>query len=113
MDVNEETKQDVVVFEVAGRLDSHHSKELDLKLIQSIKEGTMKMILDLHKLEYISSAGIRVLVHCLKEIEKQGGTLFLAALPKPIENVLYITGFSTYFKTFDSTDKALYKFKNF
>jgi anti-sigma B factor antagonist len=112
MDVNQETKKDVTIFEVSGRLDSSQSKDLDFKLVEAIKGGAVKMVLNLHKLEYISSAGIRVLVHCLKEIEKQGGTLYLAALPKPIDNVLYITGFSPYFKTIDSVDRALEKFKN-
>jgi anti-sigma B factor antagonist len=112
VDIKQENKQDVGIFSVAGRLDSSHSKELDFQLIQSINGGTKKMVLDLHKLEYISSAGIRVLVHCLKEIEAKGGELFLAALPKPIENVLYITGFAPYFKTFETLDRAVEKFKN-
>jgi anti-sigma B factor antagonist len=107
MDIREEKKGKATVFSLAGRLDSATSPAVEEKILASIEHGTTDVILDFSSLAYISSAGIRVLVHCHKELEKSHGHIFLAAVPKPIENVLYITGFLPYFKVFDGQEQAL------
>ncbi len=98
MDLQEERKEDATIFSLAGRLDSATASTVEEKIIESIDQGARDIVLDFSSLDYISSAGIRVLVHCHKELEKKNGHIFLAAVPKPIENVLYITGFLPYFK---------------
>lgn len=100
-------KGKAVVFSIEGRLDSNTSPEVEKEIITSISDGAVDVILDFSLLTYISSAGIRVLVHCHKELEKKQGHIFLASVPKPIENVLYITGFLPYFKVFDGKAQAI------
>jgi anti-anti-sigma factor len=107
MDIREEKKGKATVFSLSGRLDSATSPEVDGRILQAIANGADDVILDFSSLDYISSAGIRVLVHCHKELEKKGGHILLAAVPKPIENVLYITGFLPYFKVYDGQTEAL------
>ena len=105
--IREEKKGKATVFNLSGRLDSTTSPMVEEKILASIGSGTEDVILDFSSLTYISSAGIRVLVHCHKELEKKHGHIFLASVPKPIENVLYITGFLPYFKIFDGQDQAI------
>ena len=107
MKVVEEKKGNVTVFLLEGRLDSNTSAEVEKKIIDSISSGVKDIVLDFSALEYISSAGIRVLVHCHKELEKKQGHIYLAAVPKPVENILYITGFLPYFKVFDTPALAV------
>lgn len=107
MEIQEEKKDEAIIFSLKGRLDSATSGQVEEKIIHSIENGTNNVILDFSLLDYISSAGIRVLVHCHKEIEKKHGHIMLASVPKPIENVLYITGFLPYFEVFDGQDQAL------
>lgn len=107
MDIFEEKKGRATVFVLRGRLDSTSSSEVEKKIIHSIENGSKDIVLDCSSLDYISSAGIRVLVHCHKLIEKKHGHIFLAAVPKPIENVLYITGFLPYFKIYDGQSQVL------
>jgi len=107
MDIIEEKKGKATVFALKGRLDSTSSSDVEKKIIDSIEKGSKNVILDFSSLDYISSAGIRVLVHCHKQIEKKHGHIFLAAVPKPIENVLYITGFLPYFKVYDRQSQAI------
>lgn len=106
MNIRENLLKDVKLFEVDGRLDSTTSKILDTQIIQAIEAGEKKIALELQNLEYISSAGIRVLVHCHKHIHKKKGELVLIAVPKSVENVLYITGFLPYFKIFETKSQA-------
>lgn len=107
MRLEEEKKGKITIFSLFGRLDSLTSIEIEKKIIDAIRQGTTGIILDFSSLDYISSAGIRVLIRCHKEIEKNQGHIFLTSLPKPIENVLYITGFLPYFKVFDKQAQAL------
>lgn len=107
MDISEEKKGKATVFLLKGRLDSNTSPVVEKRMIDTIEEGTKDIILDFSALEYISSAGIRVLVHCHKSLEKKGGHIMLAAVPKPIENVLYITGFLPYFHVYEGQAQAL------
>lgn len=107
MEITEEKNEKGVVFRLKGRLDSNSSPEVEKKITDSIDSGTKNVILNFSGLEYISSAGIRVLVHCHKKIEHVKGTVVLCSLGKPIENVLYITGFLPYFKIFENEEKAL------
>lgn len=107
MDMIEEKKGKATVFVLRGRLDSASSTDVEKKIIESIEKGNKDVILDFSSLDYISSAGIRVLVHCHKEIEKMHGHIMLAGVPKPIENVLYITGFLPYFKIYDRQAQAI------
>lgn len=107
MNIIEKKKGKATIFSLQGRLDSNTSPEVEEKIIQSIDQGSKDVVLDFASLDYISSAGIRVLVHCHKEIQKLHGHIYLAAVPKPIENVLYITGFLPYFKVFDQQNQAI------
>ena len=107
IEISQEKKGNVMVFALSGRLDSSTSPGVDNKILDAIEGGAHDVILDFSALDYISSAGIRVLVHCHKELEKKQGNIFLAAVPKPIENVLYITGFLPYFKVYDGQAQAL------
>lgn len=106
MKVVEEKRGKVTVLFLEGRLDSNTSTEVENKILDCISAGSKDVVLDFSSLEYISSAGIRVLVHCHKEFEKQQGHIYLASVPKPVENILYITGFLPYFKVFDSSTHA-------
>jgi len=108
MEITEEKKgKETTVFYLKGRLDSASSSDVEKKIFDSINKGTKDVVLDFSSLDYISSAGIRVLVHCHKELEKKEGHILLSAVPKPIENVLYITGFLPYFKVYDKLSHAL------
>jgi anti-sigma B factor antagonist len=107
MEFHEDKSGEATIFSISGRLDSATAPTVEEKILQSIQNGTRDVILDFSLLDYISSAGIRVLVHCHKELEKKQGHIFLAAVPKPIENVLYITGFLPYFKVYEERSQAL------
>jgi len=107
MKISKEQKGKATIFTLEGRLDSNTSPDVEKEIFNSISQGNKNIVLDFSSLDYISSAGIRVLVHCHKELEKKEGHIFLACVPKPIENVLYITGFLPYFKVFDTQALAL------
>ena len=77
---------------VKGRLDTLTSPELEEQLEPAF-EDTEKMVFDLAELEYISSAGLRVLLAAVKEMNAQGGELTLTKVRPEVMEVFEVTGF--------------------
>lgn len=79
-------------IELAGRLDTNTAPALD-KTITSDLEGTKNLVLNFKRLEYISSAGLRVLLSAQKKMQKIG-TMKLINVREDVMEVFEITGFS-------------------
>lgn len=104
-DVNE-----VKVVAVEGELDLDTSQEAEKQLTQLRESGVKKMLLDLEKLEFISSAGLRVLLATAQEIKAEGGDLRVCNLNETVKEVFDISGFSTLLMCFDNEAKAMVGF---
>ena len=78
-------------FTLIGRLDTLTSPDLEDKL-EEIFEDAEKLIFDLGQLEYISSAGLRVLLGAAQEMDGKG-EMVIRDLTKPVQDVFDVTGF--------------------
>ncbi len=83
--------QDVVI-EVAGRLDTVTAPALDKTINEDISD-TKKLVLDIKGVEYISSAGLRVLLSTQKKMQKIGTMKVINACEEVME-VFEMTGFA-------------------
>ena len=61
MEIIEENQGGINIFKLNGRLDSNTSQGFEKKIFQAIDDGSKSMIIDFKDLEYISSAGLRVI----------------------------------------------------
>ncbi len=86
-------KQDKIVLKVCGRLDTSTAPQLEEELEGEMK-GRKEVILDFSDLEYISSAGLRVLLSAHKAMKKQNGRLAVQNANEEVREVFVITGFS-------------------
>lgn len=80
------------IIEVAGRLDTITAPALDKAINEDI-EGTKDLVLDLASLEYISSAGLRVLLAAQKKMQRVG-SMKVKNVCESIMEVFEITGFA-------------------
>ena len=80
------------IIELAGRLDTTTAPALD-KTINNDIEGTKSLILDFKRLEYISSAGLRVLLGAQKMMQKVGSMKVIHVCEEVME-VFEMTGFA-------------------
>lgn len=78
-------------IEIAGRLDATTSPVLEKAILENIGDAK-KLVLDLKGLEYISSAGLRVLLGAQKKMQKLGG-MRVTNVGKGIMEIFEITGF--------------------
>ncbi len=93
MDIKMKKNGKELTVEVEGRLDSLTAPDLEEKLEESF-EGLEKLILDLGKLEYISSAGLRVLLGASQTMDEQG-EMIVRNLTKPVRDVIELVGFDS------------------
>lgn len=92
MTINKEAKGSKLTMVIEGRVDTTTAPELDNQLKDSI-EGVTDLILDFTKVEYVSSAGLRVLLSAQKTMNKQG-QMKLIGVSDDIKEIFDITGFS-------------------
>jgi anti-sigma B factor antagonist len=95
----------------SGRVDSFTAPKLAEALDQITNSGRYKIILDMEDVEYMSSAGLRVLINTQKTSKRYNrGELVLARVPKRIYEALELAGFVPLFKFFDDVTAAVGNF---
>lgn len=79
---------------LAGRLDTTTAPELEA-LLDGALPTARTLVMDFDKLEYISSAGLRLILKAQKEMSRKGG-MKLRHVPAPVMEVFAITGFADF-----------------
>ena len=87
-----ETDNGKVAFKLEGRLDTITAPDLEQELKTSL-EGVTELVMDFEKLEYISSAGLRVLLSAQKTMNRQG-EMKLTHVNEIIMEIFEVTGFA-------------------
>ena len=106
MKIQKKKQDNIMVIAVSGRLDAVTSPELEKELLSIIAEGNKSLVLDFAKLDYISSAGLRVVLAGAKKIKQQQGILRLACLKGVVKEVFEVSGFDSIIPCFDTADSA-------
>lgn len=110
LELNQQELKRVLLIEVSGRVDSTTADQLGKALNDAIDVGQSQLVLDLSKVEYMSSAGLRELVSALKRLQRGRGDLRLAALSERVEEVLELAGLDEIFKIYDTQVEAVGSF---
>lgn len=106
----------VDLVEVSGRVDAATAPQLKQQIEALFDEGRYRIVLDLSKLEYISSPGLRVLIEARKKAREwkitdlEGGDIRIANLPPRIKEVFDLTGFTSLFELYSDTVEAVGSF---
>lgn len=107
LQVAEERRGEIPVLFLKGRMDATTSPDAEVHINRLIDGGDRNLVVDLSGLEYISSAGLRVLLSGLKRLKTSGGAMKLSALGPEIQKVFDIAGFNRLFPIYRSVDEAL------
>ncbi len=107
MEISVKTTNEVKVLAFEGRLDTQTSPDAQTRLTQLIEGGDKKILVNLEKLDYISSAGLRVLLAAAKQLRTTHGELRICSLNEVVKEIFDISGFTTIFKVFGSDSEAL------
>jgi anti-anti-sigma factor len=107
MDITTRTQNGLTLVVLAGSLDSNTSPQAQRALDGLLAAGARKMVVDCTALDYISSAGLRVLLGTAKRLSGAGGALRLFGLNDTVREVFDISGFSTILAVFATEADAL------
>ena len=107
MEVIEKKQDGICILTLRGRLDASSSSEFRETILQIIEDGTTRVILDCQNLEYISSAGLRVVLEATKEIKRNDGKIMLCALQDYIKEVFEIAQFDAFLPIGDTLEEAI------
>lgn len=85
--------QGVPVHAIRGRVDSASAGDMERALQPLFIEAGQKAVVDFSALDYISSAGLRVVLMVAKRAKQSQGRLLLCSLPPQVREVFEISGF--------------------
>ncbi len=106
MQISTRASNDIHIVAFAGSMDSTTSPEAQ-KALDDVVAGAKKVVLDFSALDYISSAGLRVLLGAAKKLKASGGALRIFGVNQSVKEVFDISGFSTILSVFPSEAEAL------
>ncbi len=107
MEIRTEVVNAITVVSLKGRLDINTHGQLETELNGLAGKGVSKVLVDAGGLEYISSAGLRVLLASAKQFRKLQGAIGLTSLTPTVKQVFEISGFTSIFPIYASREEAL------
>ncbi len=100
----------VKVVRIEGKLDTQTFADTQTQLMQLIDQGATKLVVNFEKLDYISSAGLDVLLKAAKQLKGNNGELRICSLNEFVQEVFEISGFSIILSVFNSESDTLSRF---
>lgn len=95
------------VVALTGELDSNTADEAQKRLMALVEAGTRRLVLDFAALDFVTSAGLRVLLLTTKRLRALGGELRVCHPNEAVSEVFGISGFDTLLRVFPTRDAAL------
>jgi anti-anti-sigma factor len=111
MEIVEVPKGPALALEFRGRLDMSTSAMAQAQLLGLIEKGHSRLALDLAQLDYISSAGLRVLLTILKKTKGCNGKIVIFGSKEEVKRIFDIAGFTALFPMYASAAEALTSFR--
>ena len=106
IDIHVEQINSVIVVELAGELDSYSAPEAQAGILPLIDRGS-RVLLDMSRVTYMSSAGIRTLLLLYRTISEKVGKIVMTGLTDEVKEIMSLTGFLDFFSVFESRKEGL------
>jgi len=104
MEAQVEEKGDVIVVRVQGRLDAASSPQLEKKINSIIESGHFKLILNFAGVDYLSSAGMRLMLSVSKKLKHLEGKVVACCLNEDVMDVIKMAGFHQVLELYSSEE---------
>lgn len=108
MNININHQSGVIIAEIKGEIDANTAPLIQEKVSPLFRPKT-QLLLNLTHVEYMSSAGLRILLTLHRYATANHCQLILVGLSEEIADVMEITGFLNFFTTYNTVEEALEK----
>ena len=107
MELTTQESNGVTVVGFEGKLDTNTCPDAEVLMKKTLDDGAKKILVDFTKLDFVSSAGLRVLLFTAKRLESSGGALRICGLNETVGEIFEISGFDTILSVFGTNEDAL------
>lgn len=95
-----------------GHLDAHNVERFEKEMVKLIKNQMFNVVINCKDLDYISSAGMGIIMGYLDEIREKGGDIKLSNVNECVHDIFDLVGFTEIYDFLDDEDDAVGKFKS-
>jgi anti-anti-sigma factor len=106
-EMTHEIRDGALILRPKNRIDSSTAKSFEDQTNALIDAGPKKVVMDLAGLDYISSAGLRVVLTTAKRVKAAGGGLTLCGVRDSVKDVIEVSGFASIFGTHPDVKSAI------
>jgi anti-anti-sigma factor len=107
MPIHLDTRDGVSIIRPTGRIDSANANDFEAAVTARLDEGCQKLVFDFSDLDFMSSAGLRVVLLAGKRMREAKGKLAFAGLRDNVHDVFAMSGFLKLFQAHPTLDAAL------
>ncbi|MDY7014101.1 MAG: anti-sigma factor antagonist [Cyanobacteriota bacterium] len=106
MEIQIETVQSVTIAQLSGDIDANTASVVQQEVLPLAKPGS-KILLDMTGVQYMSSAGLRMLLSLYRRVCATNGKLILVGLAAETRKTMRLTGFLDFFPTYETRESGL------
>ena len=110
MEMRSEEKGGLTFIRLQGRLDAATSAAIQEKIIALIDAGHHKLLIDFEHIDYLSSAGMRLLLAVAKKVKQVEGKIALFQIQPEVIEVMQMAGFDKVLNTYPTEQEAVSRF---
>ncbi len=106
MKINIKELDSVTVVELIGDIDTKTAPTITEPVLVLVQPGS-KLIIDMNQVDYMSSAGLRMLLSLYRNATAKEAKLALVGLSEDLKDTMSVTGFLDFFTTFDTVEAGI------
>lgn len=110
VNIKEEQRGDLIILRLKGRLDAISSPGIEKQVFDNINNGWHNMLFDFREVDYLSSAGMRMLLSTTRKLKTLSGKLVVSNVNVNVMDVLKMSGFDHVLEIVQNEEEALNKF---
>lgn len=110
--IRSKVEDNIAIVYPKGHLDAHNVERFEKEIVRLLGNSINNIIVNCKNLNYISSAGMGIIMGYLDEIRENGGDIKLCSLNERVFEIFDLVGFTDIYDFLDDEDSALKKFKN-
>jgi anti-sigma B factor antagonist/stage II sporulation protein AA (anti-sigma F factor antagonist) len=107
LEIGETRRGQILVLTPVGRIDNETSPAFQAKLLGAVGANGATVLLDMSKVDYLSSVGLRALMVASKQAKAVDGRMAVASLHPMVKEIFAISRFNYVIQVFDGVDDAV------
>jgi anti-sigma B factor antagonist len=104
--------EDAAVIYPKGHLDAHNVERFEKEMLKQIENNVFNVVVNCKELNYISSAGMGIIMGYLDEIREKGGDIKLCSVDERVYEIFDLVGFTEIYDFLEDEETAIAKYKD-